>query len=338
MDEMQNTNNTENTYRLHPAAAVFLGLLAAVFAAFIPTTLYGSLFCMVISSAALALLLIAEHSFLAFLPIPAGYVIAVVLTGDPLYSIAAFAAVPAAFAIRVCFAKKTSLSVTVIAASVFTGLSFALIICNYLKYNAGSVTEGFRQIKSAAGSAINDLFAEYNKYNAETGAAFPEFTDEMVSLLKKTIIMTAPGMYAILVEAAAYATEKLMRLLALITRCTPVTGRRQRITLGLGAAIIFLVSYAVSSFIPSDSVVFYTAENLMLIVLPLAAVAGIHNMFGTDSIFRRRGRVGLKILTVGLCVMALYVSPVMLFILFALWGSAGAVGRAILLFALSHRE
>ena len=100
MDEMQNANKTENTYRMHPAAAIFLGLLAAVFAAFIPTTLYGSLFCMVISSAALALLLIAEPSFFAFLPIPAAYVIAVVLTGDPLYSLAAFAAVPAAFAIR----------------------------------------------------------------------------------------------------------------------------------------------------------------------------------------------------------------------------------------------
>lgn len=340
MDENSTTTIEEIIPRMPRASLVIAGVFAALFSA-LPATPYGGLLCFVIATALLGLLLIAEPSFLAFIPIPLSYIAAVLMTRDPVTSLLAFLTVPGAFALRVCYAKKRSLSVTLVALSVCMGVSFGIMLYFSLtSAYGGSIKEALISVRDYVYSAVDSLFETVKQYAQTVGGDMPlaEFSEDSVFLIKRMLIMIIPGMYAVLIELSAYCAEKLMRLFSRLFRCPWVSAVKNRVTLSLGAAVIYVVSYGISSLFPGDSVIYYSAENLMLIVLPLAAVAGIHSMFGKDSLFRRKGTAFIKVITILLCVMAFYVSPIMLFILFALWGSASAISRALFLHAINKRN
>lgn len=336
MNENKFCENTEASPKIPVGAAIALGITAALFCSLAGTPL-GGILSLTVSAALLGLLLTAEQSFYAFLPIPFSYVLAVVFTGDPLLSLLCFLSVPGAFALRICYSKKFCLSVTVIITAVCMGVSYALILLADLYVAYGSLSDAYAAIKGTVGAAVDETFALLNEIFAGEQNLLV-ITDETVYLFKKMLLMSAPGIFVILAQVAAYCAEKLMRAFSRLYRCSFVAQRPERVTLSLGAAIIFLVCYGMTSLFSGDTVIYYSAENLMMVTLPLASVAGMHSMFGKESLFRQRGRTFIKISTILLCIMAFYASPLMLFILFALWGSAGTVARAVLLHAMSKKD
>ena len=337
MDDIE-INKTDPTRRIPPMAAVLLGAAATLFISLAATPV-GGLVSLVIATAALSLLLISNDSFLAFLPIPAAYVLAVIFTGNPVLSLVCLLSVPAAFALRICYAKNFSLSVTVIVCAVVMGLCFGGQLLLDLYFTFGSVTEGIAEIRKNVGGAIDASFQLISELaEQQMGEGFISVTDESIRLFKKSLLMSAPGVLAAVIQLAAYCSEKLMRALALLFRCPYVIRKNQRITQSVFAAAIFIVCYFITSFSAGDSVLYYSAENLLMILLPLSSVAGIHSLFGKGGLFRMKGRGFVKACAAVLCVMALFSSPVMLFILFALWGSAGTVSRAIIIYAMSKKN
>lgn len=330
MDNINTPKDSGQINRIPTAAAVILGIAAALLASLIPASAGG--FLMIMLAVPLeGLLLIAEPSFAAFLPIPAAYAAAVAMTGDPLLSLGALLMVPGAFCLRICFAKKCSLSVTLCSLTVCFALSYAAFVALNLKIGFGTVVDGYNEIKSQMSLYITKMFEMMEKMAAEQ---FPDsdafvFTDDMIYLVKKQMLMLFPALFIASCEVVAWIAEKLMRLFSRGFRCAFVAERKERVTLSVGFAVIFLISYISSTLIVGDHVFYYCAESLMLIVLPYAAIAGIHDMFGENGFFRKNARAGFKVFTVIVCVMALLSSPVMLFALFALWGSVYAIGRAI---------
>lgn len=343
MDNINTPKAGGDVKRIPTPACVILAALTTLSAALIPTS-YGGLLTLILAAALEALLLIAEPSFAAYLPIPLSYALSAALityqgqyTADaPLIALTCLVFVPCAFGLRICYAKKCSLSVTLIVLTVLFALCFGFLYSSEIKLSYGSVTGGIQQIRAQVGAGISEMFEKMNTMLKEQNIEDEmfSFTEETIRLLKKELLMILPAMYIVLCEIAAYISEKLMRLSSHIFRCSYVATRWERVTLSAGMAVIFLISYAVSSIIVSESVIYYSAENIMLIILPFAAVCGLHSMFGSNGFFRKSGKGFLKVMTVLVCIMALMISPLMLFILFALWGAFSALSRAIVRRAL----
>lgn len=325
---MSDNTLNKNEPRASVAATVVL-IITATFFSVLGASGFGGLFSLMVSSALLGLLLIAQPSFVSFLPIPLSFVAAVALTGSPLLACACFLTVPVAFALRICYAKKCCLSVTVISCTIALGISYILLLALNMYITFGSVTEGLSYIKNTVNETVNLSFSTVNEYAVAMGREDLQIDSDSIYLFKKSMLMVFPGIFVVFIEIAAYCTEKLMRLFAKIFRCNFVLNIKSSITLGLGAAIIFVVSYLLYAFFAGDTVLFYSAENLMLAVMPAACLVGIFSMFGKNGFFRRSEKTSLKVLTVLLCVTAFLSSPYVLLILFALWGSTARISRAL---------
>ena len=325
--------NTASAHPLTPLRAVILGLLTVAFGTMSVLGI-GTLFSFMAAASAFALLIIAEQSFLAYIPVPATYLVAVLITDAPVTALFSLLFVPVAFIFRVCFAKKCSLSVTVVAATVgVAGVAVCAVLPDllHLKAEYGSISAGLTFVKTTFETYVDSAFAQMNGIFKAAGQKDLSFTEQMISAVKESLIMISPSFFIVFCEITAYVTEKLIHLYTNIFSCREIyAGYPMRITLNVPSAIIFLASNFISLFLTSE-IVYYSAENLMMMFLPLCTIAGIHSVFGKDGPFRRKGGGFTKILVIILCVMAFTMSPVMLFILLAVWGSVNTISRAVIM-------
>ena len=99
-------------------------------------------------------------------------------------------------------------------------------------------------------------------------------------------------------------------------------------------SVIFTVCYFVCLIATGNSksdvlnIIAYSAENLMLILMPLSAISGFHAMFGEGGSFRSARSTGTRVFMIVMCAVFFFMSPLMLFAMLGIWGAFDGMRRA----------
>ena len=92
-----------------------------------------------------------------------------------------------------------------------------------------------------------------------------------------------------------------------------------------------MIFYGVSYFAGSSSVLFYSAINIMYILMPVAAIAGFKFAFARGGLLRRRARSSSRIFFIVICAITLFLSPLSFVQFFAVFGSGYVLWKALFL-------
>ena len=152
--------------------------------------------------------------------------------------------------------------------------------------------------------------------------------------IKKTVLCVLCALCAVLCELLAYGSAKLFRLLSLIFKTDGFFNGPWRVRVALPTSVIFTVCYFVCLIATGNSksdvlnIIAYSAENLMLILMPLSAISGFHAMFSKGGSFRSARSTGTRVFMIVMCAVFFFMSPLMLFAMLGIWGAFDGMRRA----------
>lgn len=313
-DRINNSDNAAAPLALWQALLLSaITALTASFAAFV-----GSGFFMCISGVLFAFALCRRNTFI-WCSAPAAYVLGLLLIRSPLLSLTSLLFLAIGLPFAACIKRRCSLSVTTAALSVAAAVVLASLFAAAVVRGYGDLVRGFSTYFDEMKASVNEVLNAFRDVTDENG--FVIFSDQTVAAIKESLIMTAPAMAIIVCEAAAYITAKMFLLLCNVFKDSELVHRPWRVHTSLAASIVFTLSYLVFVFAPRANIVYYSAANLMFILIPLTSISGFHAMFGDHSSFRTSQRSGTRILLISTCVVFFFISPVLLLAMFSFWGA-----------------
>ncbi len=222
--------------------------------------------------------------------------------------------IPMAAVIWVSVRKRQGLSQTVAAMTVLLvlvgGGAFGVMLLQDRTWTLDFAGDLFSAYKEYLAASVNQL------YSGSEGVP-----QNLIDTLVSTTVMVTPATVAIALMAFSYLSAKIFRLISLISDSSAMfTGHAWPITASLPHTMLFFVSSLIA-FTVSDPIASYSASNLMLILLPGAALFGLNLLFGKNSRFRRSRSLMSKIALVLICIVSLYTGGVMLLYIASFYAS-----------------
>lgn len=300
---------------LPTAASLALTAVSGVLCGLL-TSGYGGLLFFCISSALFAFVLTADFKPVYIIAAAAVALAASLASGvRGVVCLAALSFIPVAFLLSETVRKKKSLSVAVIVITVALAVMAGVGAAAVLTAGGGDFSVLTGRLEEAR-SAVTEYLTSFS-YTAPDGTSFG-FSENDVSQIIAGMVMQLPSLVVLFFFAVSYITAKIYRAVAAVLDCSAMfPGGRWCVTAGLPASLLFAASYLITALSYKTSVVYYTAVNLLYMLLPAMAITGFGYMFGRESRFRRGMSGPFKALMIFMCLAALYLNPVMLLVLAA---------------------
>ena len=318
--------------RIKPIASAVLAAAAALLSATAAAVL-GSGLLLCLAGAAMAYLFAAGRGFIPVLALPMSYLFAYLFTGDAIRSLTALLSVPIGLVLALCIFRKAPLSITVASLTPVIAVCAGALMCYWLSHIYGTtVLESFKLYKADIASYYDRAAGYITSVTGDDGTSLVsrDTLDAVVSSMKLII----PALCAVLCELLAYGSAKLFRLLSLIFKTDGFFNGPWRVRVALPTSVIFTVCYFVCLIATGNSksdvlnIIAYSAENLMLILMPLSAITGFHAMFGEGGSFRSARSTGTRVFMIVMCAVFFFMSPLMLFAMLGIWGAFDGMRRA----------
>ncbi len=301
---------------LSVGVAIALSAASAIMAGAFPSD-YGGIIFLALSVGLFSYVLTASFNFLYM---GAGAIISVAVAlvcgvKFPL-CLVALCYIPISLSISISLKKRAGLSATVaFSAAVTVGLlAVAVGIC-YL-----TMKESFTE-------ALHSIWQQYEymmRQSAEQMNSTPAgtvITENTLTALLNTMLMVIPSIIVLICMALCYISAKIVRLAALVGDSNEMfEGGSWPVTASLAGSVVFIVSYIISMLAYNSDVIYFSAVNIMYIILPSQAIVGFKLMFSARSPVRFRGGF-FKMMITFLCVYLLFANPVMLCVVAATFTS-----------------
>ena len=277
-------------------SAVLCAILCAIFP-------FAGFVTVIVLPAVFGVCLAASFSLpVALSPLP-GIVIAGLLWRSLSVSVCGLCLLIPAAVLCVCLRKKSSASVITLAAAVSYAAVFASALIAYALYNYGSLSAAADALVSFMSSYVDKLFAAATDAAADTAAgdALSSLTEQFsADAYVKNLTMLMPGAFLAACEVLGYLLSHAARL---AIRILPVPiglyPDKRNISLPASAAVLFLLSFAVTMF-SGDGVVYFAAENLNTVLTPALFVVGL----GAFAAMLRSAKTGKKVaFIIFLCIL-----------------------------------
>lgn len=299
---------------------------------------YGGLVFTSLSGISFGALLCGMRNPLPWISVPLTAIIAYVLSGDVISAATALLFVPIGVVIAYASFTERNLSVTCVILTVTFLLTTALSLCHSVVETYGlSLTESFRAFASDMKAMINEAFSLIS---------FPMADNEMFTLSKEDIsalteqtVMLLPAVIILSCEAIAYGSAKLFRVCSKpFGYAYLFKGREWRVSLSAPAGIILIISLIISLFSSEAGVIAYAAINLCYIIMPMAAIAGFHELFRKGGMLRRPMSPTSRIILIVSIAAISMMSPFAAVEMLSIFGACAAIGRSLTAYLKSKRE
>ncbi len=283
-----------------------------------------------VAGAAFAFLLLTVRNPLPALALPLSFLAAYLISGDLLSSLSSLLFVPAGVLLAYTVFTNRSLSASVVALTAIIIVSMAAYLTLAVTQIYGeSIKESYLALGADIKEQIFEIFRLFS-YEDPQGKEVFALSDEVISNLMETSVMLLPSCIVMVCQLIAYGSAKLVKLFSHIFGFDHLfCDNPYHVTLSAPAGAIFIISYAISFLSIEASVVAYSALNLTYIIMPLAAIAGFHYIFGKDGFFRSVASKKTRIIFIVTCAVCIFMSPFSVVPLLAMFGSFGSVGKAV---------
>ncbi len=283
-------------------------------------------------------LLCGSRTLLPWISIPLTAIIAYVISGDPVSSATALLYVPVGLVLAYASFTERNLSVTTVLLTVTYLLTLGLSLCHSVTETYGlSLTESFRAFGSDIKTMINEAFSLIT-YPVSESEMF-SLSGEDISALTEQTVMLLPSVIVLTCEAIAYGSAKLFCVCsAPLGYSFLFKGREWRISLSAPAGIILIISLIISLFSSEAGVIAYAAINLSYIIIPMAAVAGFHELFRKGGMLRRPMSRPSRIMMIASIAVIAMMSPFAAVEMLSIFGACAAIGRSLTAFIKSKRD
>ncbi len=332
-------SNINNTGRFAPPAgckpvgtgtSIALTAVSAILAGAFPSD-YGGFIFLIVAAGLFAYVLTASFSFLY---VGAGAVVSVLVSllcgvKFPL-ALISLIYIPVAFIISEAARRRMNLSGTVAAMTVTLAvlLGAAAGIC-YL--TAGDAL--IEAVRNTVNGYFDMLEAQMERLNAASDKVI--YTENYMDSMKNAVLMLSPSVAVLVCMGVSYVTAKIFRLATIVGDSNEIfRGGSWSVSASLAGSVLFLASYILSMFAYNSELLYYSAANIMYIVLPAQAIVGFRLMFGRGGVFRADSLRGAKWVTIIVCAYFAIVNPIMLLMLAAMF----TVFRNIRLWWTVHKK
>lgn len=290
-----------------------LTALTAAFAVFI-----GSVIFMCIAGVLFALML-CRRAAAAWAAAPVSYLLSLLAVQDPVRALAALLFIAVGVPLAICIKRKATLSCTTASLTAASAIVFAVMLTvTVTGLYGGGIADSFKSYIADIKASFSATLAAVKTITDDNG--FIIFTDQVISELEEMLLMSLPAVLIIVCEVIGYVSAKLFLLICALSKSDGLIERPWKMRASAATFAVFVVSYTVFLFAPRG-VVYYSAENLMLILMPFTAVSGFHAMFGVGSDFRTSQRAGTKIMMIVTCAVFFFISPLLLLATLSFWGA-----------------
>ncbi len=302
--------------RMNFGISAALSAVSAVLAGAFPSD-YGGIMFLTVAVGLFAYVLLASFSFLY---IGMGAVISVavaMLCGVkfPL-ALASLVFIPLALAISECVRRRAGLSGTV-AVTTITAIGILAVFSGICLLFA---REDFVTAVKGLGDQYFSM-TEASLRQLNNTPAGTVISDTAISTMLDTVKLTMPSMIVLLLMGMSYLAAKIFRLATIVSDSSEMFfGGGWPITASLAGSVVFIACYILTMFAVNADVLYYSAVNILYIILPAQAIVGFRLMFGRYSVLRRQ----TSFLRGALVILSIYLAlsnPVMLFMLAATFTS-----------------
>lgn len=292
--------------------AVSLTAVSAIAAGAFPSN-YGGLLFLVLSVGLYFYVMTAAFSPL-YIAMGAALSVAVALFCGIKFPLAltALVFIPISFSMSMAVRRRAGLSATVAVGTMTTVVLLAFIagICYF------TVRE---ELVSALGSIwgqYEDMMRSFTSRMNST-AAGTVISDTMIEELIRATMMILPSMLVLIIMGVCYLAAKLFRLATIVSDSGEMfEGGSWHVTASLSGSVVFIASYLVTMFTFNSEIIYYSALNILYIILPAQAIVGFRLMFGKRSPVKLR-HGWMRLMVIALCVYLLFSNFVMLLMLAA---------------------
>lgn len=309
-----------------PLSIVFIMITAALSA--VTSMGFGGMFCIGVAGASFGFLLSVRRDLLVWITPLVSFGCAFAVSGSLYSALATLFYIPVGIVLAMALftRRKLSFTVAVITVLLFIAMGVLFVIALASAYEGG-IKECFNAFMDDTRASLNEAFSLIS-YKGQDGEVY-HLSGKDVELLIESAVMIMPSVVVLTCQLLAYICTRIYRgLFRRLGFEALFFGHRFELTLSLPAAIVYFVSYALSSFAGSSSVLFYSAVNITYILMPAAAIAGFKSVFAKDGLFRVRVRPSSRIFFIVMCAVALFLSPLALIQFFAMFGSGLIMWRA----------
>ncbi|MBR4071567.1 MAG: hypothetical protein IKK26_03330 [Clostridia bacterium] len=233
-------------------------------------------------------------------------------------ALVSLAYIPLAFVISEAVRKRMCLSsaVTVLTVTMVILSAVGLGLC--WTFMRDDLVEAVNNISN---EIVSNFRIYIDKINAAAEAAGKEvYTENNIDALKNAIFLLMPSIIVLCFMAISYLMAKVFRLATIVADSSGMFyGGIWPISASLTGSVIFGAAYIVSMLSFNNIVVYYSAANIMYMFMPAQAIIGLRLMFGRGGFFRSGNMKFMNILTIALCMYFVFVSPILLFELAAIF-------------------
>ncbi len=290
---------------------------------------YGGMVFTSFAGIAFGILLCGARNPFVWASIPLTYLISYILTEDLLASAVSLLYVPAGIVLAYAAFTKRNLSVTTVLMTVTFLITMAISLCHSVTQTYGlSLYESARAFGSDIKSMIYDAFSLIT-YPVSENEMFSLSSDDINALTEQTV-MLLPSVIVLTCEAIAYGSAKLFCV------CSKPLGygflfknREWKLTLSTPAGVILIASLVISLFSSEAGVITYAAINMSYIIMPIAAVAGFHELFRKGGLLRRPISRPSRIFMIVSMVVIAMMSPLAAVEMLSVFGCTAAIARSL---------
>ncbi|MBQ7836590.1 MAG: hypothetical protein IJ389_04980 [Clostridia bacterium] len=292
---------------LSTGVAVALTAVSGVVSGAFPSN-YGGMMFLAIAIGLFSYVMTASFSFL-YIGMGALISVAVAMLCGVKFPLALISLIyiPIAFAISGAVRKRAGLSQTVAVATMTSVAIIAVIagIC-YI-----CVKDAFTDALTAVWSQYEEMMYHSAQQMNSTPAGVV-ISDTLINEIIHTTLMVLPSVAVLCCMGICYIGAKLFRLATVVSDSNELfDGGRWPITASLAGSVVFIASYLVTMFTFNSEIVYFSAINILYIILPSQAIEGFRLMFGRRSPVKLKAG-WMRVLLTALCVYLIFYNPVML--------------------------
>lgn len=303
--------------------------------------LTAALICGICAGGALFSDIKKQHLWLFGLSVPAAYLIALLLTRDPLGALACLLPLCGAVALAICLRKQYSLIVTT---GALTGVLIVALITLLLCANAAGgmplTPDGLRTLIDTYRTVLADGFRQTFDLMMETPEMAEQLTaifgeslsaeqlDEIAASYGAMALNMLPGLVGMLLWCVAFVTAK--GSIAALLQKTPRESYPAHTTVfspSLPTAVFYmlcLIGCAITVFFAQLEIVFFICLNILMILSPMMTVTGVLDIVA--SFKRPHFRFG----SIALYVVAAIFLGVGILPLIAVTGAFSVITRTVI--------
>lgn len=293
--------------------ALSLTAISAVLAGAFPSN-YGGITFLAVAIGLFSYVLTAGFNFLYVL-MGAGISVAVSLLCGVKFPLALISLcfIPVALAISISVRRKAGLSGTV-AASAAVALAISALVLGLIYISSpNAMTEVLSSIWAQYEVMLRQSVETVN--STEMGVIISE---NYIEEILHTTLMLLPAMAVICCMALTYISAKILRLATVVNDSNEMfEGGRWPVTASLAGSVVFTAAYIIAMFASASDIVYFSATNIMYIMLPAQAIVGLKLMFGQKRTAGIRSPI-LKAIFSILCIFLLFYNPILLLVLGAI--------------------